>query len=103
MKPSHGTTKTRCTHLKTRLSFIIAKAQIYQLAKNNTEYVVNVSELVWPENTSHRGNITEQLGCCLTGLDLSKQVNCCSFNISKAAESKQNKQEVSRTMILSLN
>ena len=28
--------------------------------------------------------------------------NCCSFNISKAAESKQNKQEVSCTVILPL-
>ena len=77
MKPSHGTTKTRCTHLKTRLSFIIAKAQIYQLAKNNTEYVVNVSELVWPENTSHRGNITEQLGSSITDLNsTNKKISC---------------------------
>ena len=28
--------------------------------------------------------------------------NCCSFNLSKAADSKQNKQEVSATMILPL-
>ena len=39
---------------------------------------------------------------CLTGLDLSKKAKLFNFIISKAAESKQNKQGVSRTLILPL-
>ena len=35
---------------------------------------------------------------CLDGLDLTKQVNLLLFNINKAAESKQVKQEVSCTV-----
>ena len=44
------------------------------------------------------GSIIVWLISNLTSLDLTKQ---SSFNISKAAESKQNKQEVGHTMILS--
>ena len=36
------------------------------------------------------------------GLDLTKQVKLFSFNFSKAAESKQNKQEFNRTAMLPL-
>ena len=48
------------------------------------------------------GSITVWLNSCLTGLALTKLVNCCSFSISKAAKSTQKKQEVSRTVILPL-
>ena len=43
-----------------------------------------------------------QLTSCLTGLDLTKQVNLLLFNTHKAAESKLVKQEVSFTVILPL-
>ena len=55
------------------------------------------------EKTHHIGeSITLQLTSCLTGLDLTKQENFGSFNISKAAESKQHKQEIRWTVILPL-
>ena len=38
----------------------------------------------------------------LTGLDLTKQVKLLFINISKTAKSKQNKQEVSCTVLLPL-
>ena len=46
------------------------------------------------------GSICVRLTSCLTGLDKTEQVKLFLFNISKAAESKQNKQEVSCTEIL---
>ena len=45
------------------------------------------------------GSIIVQL-TCLTGLDLTNQVKLLQIQHSKAAESKDNKHEVSRTLIL---
>ena len=42
-------------------------------------------------------SIIVQLTSCLTGLDLAKQVKLMIIQQSQAAESKQNKQEVSRS------
>ena len=57
-----------------------------------------------PENTHFlMGSITVRLTSCLTGLDSTKLVNLYLIqDSSKAAESKPVKQEVSRTVILSL-
>ena len=46
------------------------------------------------------GSITVWLTSCLTGLDLNKQVKLFFIQISKAADSAQNKQDVSHTVIL---
>ena len=46
-----------------------------------------------------RGSITVRLTSCLDGLESTKQVNLLLFNISKAAESKQVKQDISCTVI----
>ena len=51
---------------------------------------------------TYRGSITEWLTSCLGGLNSTKQINLLSFYISKAAESKQAKQEVMCTVILPL-
>ena len=51
---------------------------------------------------THKANITVHLTYYLEGLDSTKQVNLLLFNVSKAIESKQVKQEVSRLMILPL-
>ena len=45
-----------------------------------------------------RPKINKKETSCLDGLDLTKQVNLLLFNINKAAESKQVKQEVSCTV-----
>ena len=46
---------------------------------------------------------TVQLKSCLTSLYLTIQVKLLFINISKSAENKQNKQEVSRALILLLS
>ena len=49
------------------------------------------------------GSITERLTSCLTGLDLSKQVKLLLIQYKQSRRTKQNKQEVSRTVKLPLN
>ena len=51
---------------------------------------------------TYRENINIRLTSCLDGLDSTHHVNLLLFNISKAAESEQAKQEVSCTVILPL-
>ena len=52
---------------------------------------------------TYSGSISVRLTSCLDRLDLTKKVNLLLlFNISKAAESKKVKQEVSLTVILLL-
>ena len=48
-----------------------------------------------------KGNINAQLAC-LTGSDLNKQANMLLIQHRQAAQSKQNKQDVSHTVILPL-
>ena len=50
-----------------------------------------------------RGSIPERLTSCLIGLDLNKQVNLFSFNISKAAETYQIKPGAYPIKIFSVN
>ena len=46
------------------------------------------------------GSITVRLTSCWVGLDLTQQMHMQLFIISKAAESKQAAQEISRTVVL---
>ena len=48
------------------------------------------------------GSITVRTTSCLTGLDLTRQVKLFFIQHEQSAESKQNKQEVSQTVILTL-
>ena len=56
-------------------------------------------EYVVQRTLTMRGSITVRLNSCLTRLELTKQVKLLFIQQKKAAESKQNKQEVRHTMI----
>ena len=94
LETNHLLSKNCCGYFLVKLSYFVS------LTSSNTGSMLLTIRVVLEYNQrilTVGGSITVRLTSCLT-----RQISCCLLNISKAAESKQNKQEVSCTVILNL-
>ena len=100
LSPCHILTHSLSLSLSLSHTHTLSPTPIHTCTLSQREADILCLSMVRSENTYllRKGSITS----CLTGLDLTRQVKLFFIQHEQSAESKQNKQEVSHTVILTL-